>query len=208
MAENKTKKIRLGSGKLYAAEVSSDLPTKEELCKKENQVGDIQGGATLEYKPSYYTAKDDLGYAEKTIITEEEATLKTGVMTFNAENLKMLCATGRVVDSTDGKTRTLKIGGINNADGKKYAICFHHEDKVDGDVWIIIVGQNQNGFSLAFAKDKETIIDAEFKALVQDDEGTLIQYIEEIKGADEAAPATQSEAQEQDTTQGKSTAKS
>ena len=43
----------------------------------------------------------------------------------------------------------------------------------------MIVGQNQAGFSLAFAKDKETVIDAEFKALAQDDEGTLIKYIEE-----------------------------
>ena len=61
---------------------------------------------------------------------------------------------------------------------EKYVIVFHHEDKVDGDVWIVIVGQNQAGFTLAFAKDKETVIDAEFKALAQDDEGTLIQYIE------------------------------
>ena len=43
----------------------------------------------------------------------------------------------------------------------------------------MIVGNNQAGFSLAFAKDKETVIDAEFKALAQDKEGTLITYIEE-----------------------------
>lgn len=181
MAENKTETIRLGSGKLYAIEFTGKTPDKKDVCKEGNLVGYIQGGATLDYKPSYYTAKDDLGYVEKTILTEEEATLKTGVMTFNANKLKMLCATGRVEDSTDGKTRTLKIGGVGNADGKKYAICFHHEDKNDGDIWIIIVGQNQNGFSLAFAKDKETVVDAEFKAFVQDNEGTLIQYIEEIK---------------------------
>ena len=34
--------------------------------------------------------------------------------------------------------------------------------------------------ALAFAKDKETVIDAEFKCLPQDDEGTLIEYTEEI----------------------------
>ena len=45
----------------------------------------------------------------------------------------------------------------------------------------MIVGRNQSGFSLAFAKDKETVIDAEFKAIPHDNNGTLIEYIEEIK---------------------------
>jgi hypothetical protein len=48
-------------------------------------------------------------------------------------------------------------------------------------VWIVVRGVNQAGFSIAFAKDKETVIDAEFKCLPQDDEGTLIQYVEEIQ---------------------------
>ena len=34
---------------------------------------------------------------------------------------------------------------------------------------------------LAFAKDKESVIDAEFKALPSDSDGTLITYIEEDK---------------------------
>lgn len=209
MPEEKKKKesIVLGSGKVYATEFMGEVPDKEVLCQEENRVGYISGGATLDYKPTYQTVKDDLGYIMKTILTDEEASLKTGIMTFNADKLKMLCATGRVIDSGDGKTRTLKIGGVGNADGKQYAICFHHEDKIDGDIWIIIVGQNQNGFSLAFAKDKETVIDAEFKALVQDDEGTLIQYIEEIKNAEVIAPSVQNEIQEQ-SMQSKSSAKS
>ena len=50
---------------------------------------------------------------------------------------------------------------------------------MDGDIWVVIVGKNEAGFSLAFAKDAETVIDAEFKCLSQDNEGTLIKYIEE-----------------------------
>ena len=175
-----TKRIILGSGNLYMAEFTGNtVPDIETICVEGNHAGYIQGGATLEYKPTFYTAKDDLGYCEKQIITEEEAILKSGIMTFNAETLKRLSATGRVTE--DDTTRTLLIGGIANADGKKYVICFHHADPVDGDIWIVIVGQNQSGFSLAFAKDKESIVDAEFKALSQDNEGTLIRYIEEIK---------------------------
>lgn len=178
-----TKRITLGSGNLYIAEFTGDtVPDKDTICIEDNLAGYIQGGATLEYKPSYYTAKDDLGICEKQIITEEEATLKSGIMTFNADTLKKLVATGRV--TSDATTKTILIGGIANADGKKYVVCFHHKDPIDGDIWVIIVGQNQSGFSLAFAKDKETVIDAEFKALSQDNDGTLIKYIEEIKSAD------------------------
>lgn len=180
MATGASKKIRLGSGKLYVTTYDgSDLPDTDTICVDTNLLGYIQGGATLEYTPTFYEAKDDLGYVTKTIITEESATLKSGIMTFDANTLKKLSDTGRVTEDSGEKTRTIKIGGIANAQQARYVICFHHEDKIDGDVWLMIVGQNQAGFSLAFTKDKETVIDAEFKALAQDDEGTLIKYIEE-----------------------------
>ena len=48
---------------------------------------------------------------------------------------------------------------------------------------VTIVGKNEAGFSLAFAKDKETVIDAVFKAMPHDTDGTLIIYEEEIVSA-------------------------
>lgn len=173
------KKITLGSGKLYIKEFDGELPELATLTVADNLIGYIQGGATLEYKPTFYEAKDDLGYVNETIITEEEATLKSGVMTWNGTTLDKLCDTARVTEDKEKHTRTVKIGGIGNMKRQKYVIVFHHEDSIDGDIWVTIVGQNQAGFTLAFAKDKETVIDAEFKALAQDGEGTLIQYTEE-----------------------------
>ena len=179
------KRITLGSGDLYMCEFTGEtVPDEATICVDDNLAGYIQGGATLDYKPTFYEAKDDTGTCTKLIITDEEVLLKSGIMTFNANTLKALTATGRVTDSEDGTTRTILIGGVGNNDGKKYVICFHHKDSIDGDIWVTIVGQNQSGFSLAFAKDKETIIDAEFKALSQDNDGTLIKYVEEIKSAD------------------------
>lgn len=193
MAKKDKERIILGSGKLYFMEFTGEVPDKDEICQDENRLGYVSGGASLEYKPSWQTVKDDLGLIVKKILTDEEATLKSGILTFNAQKLKALCATGRVTESEDKKTRILKIGGIENADDKDYVICFHHVDKKDGDIWIIIVGQNQSGFTIAFAKDKETVIDAEFMAIPQDDEGTIIQYIEEIKGAAEPVSAANAE---------------
>lgn len=173
---NKT--ITLGSGKLYVMEYKDKIPTNAEVEKAENLIGYIQGGASLEYKPEFYTAEDDLGQAKKTIITKEEAKLKSGIMTWNGEVLKKLCSTGRVTEAEN--IRTVKIGGIANDDKTNYIIHFLHEDKVDGNVRVTIVGKNTAGFTLAFAKDKETVIDSEFEAIPSDDEGTLIIYQEDI----------------------------
>ncbi len=173
--------ITLGSGNLLIKEYTDTIPDYKEFTESD-LLGRIQGGATLEYKGTWYDAQDDTGKAVKTIITEEEATLKSGIITWNGETLEKLCSTARVTES-DG-IRTVKIGGIENHNGKSYAICFHHTDKKDGDVWIVMRAVNQGGFSLAFVKDKETVVDAEFKALPQDDEGTLIQYIEEMTSID------------------------
>lgn len=180
--EKRTKKtITLGSGTLFVKEYDGEIPEDAEIEKEENIVGYIQGGAELEYKPEYYTAEDDLGKVKKTIITKEEAKLKSGVMTWNAQTLKQLVATGRVTEDTAKGIRTIKIGGISNNDNKNYIIHFVHKDNIDGDVRVTIVGKNTAGFTLAFAKDKETVIDAEFEAIPSDDEGTLIIYKEEIE---------------------------
>jgi len=172
-------KIVLGSGKLYVDEfVGEVIPTDLLLEVETNLLGLIQGGATLEYKPTFYEAKDDLGLASKTILTEEVATLKSGIMTWNGNTLAKLCATARVAEAL-GK-RTVKIGGINNQDGKQYVIRFVHTDAIDGNIRVTIVGNNQAGFSFAFVKDKETIVDAEFIAMPLDSEGTKIIYEEDI----------------------------
>lgn len=171
--------ITLGSGDLMIKEYEGALPEYTDFNIETDLLGRIQGGATLEYKGTWYEAKDDTGKAVKTIITDEEAVLKSGVITWNGKTLIKLCATGRVTEAAG--IRTVKIGGVGNQDNKSYALCFHHTDKVDGDVWIVIRAVNQGGLSIAFVKDKETVINAEFKCLPQDDEGTLIQYVEEIQ---------------------------
>lgn len=172
--------ITLGSGDLMIQEYADTMPVYSDFDPETDLLGRIKGGATLEYSGEWYTAKDDTGKAVKTIITEEEATLKSGIITWNGKTLEKLCSTARVTDDKTKGIRTVKIGGTANNNGKSYALCFHHTDKVDGDVWLVVRAVNQGGFSLAFVKDEETVIDAEFTCLPQDDEGTLIQYVEEI----------------------------
>lgn len=172
-------RITLGSGKIYIAEYTGTVPKYSDIKAEANELGHVKGGATLEYSKETYTAEDDLGLATKTIITSEEVTLKTGVITWTGDTLKKLVETARVSEDAATGWRTVKIGGIDNADGKNYAVLFYHTDKEDGDQYVMIVGRNNTGLSLAFAKDSETTIDAEFKAKAMDDEGTLVIYGEQ-----------------------------
>ena len=180
MPKRTNKTITLGSGKLYCVEYNSTtgIPEDNVIETEENRLGFIKGGATIAYAPEYYTAEDDLGQVKKRTINSEEVTFKSGIMTWNGTVLTKLCNTGKT-EEKDG-IRTTKIGGAGNYDGKSYIFHFLHEDKVDGNVRVTIVGQNTAGFELAFAKDAETVIDAEISALPSDSDGTLVIFKEEI----------------------------
>lgn len=168
------KSIVLGSGDLYITEFTdgAELPSDEEVEKEDNRLGYIKGGATIEYTPTFTEAKDDLGKVKKTILTEEEAILKSGLITWCGETLEKICSTARV--TTSANKRIVKIGGTSNQTNKKYFIHFVHKDSEDGDIRISIVGNNQAGFSFAFVADEATQVDVEFKAHPMDDEGNQI----------------------------------
>ena len=181
MAKRDKETITLGGGTAYLMLYADTIPEPEEICVDDNLLGHIKGGAALEYTEETYEEKDDLGKVYKIITTEEEAVLKLGLLTWNGVTLSNLidrCKT----EEKDGK-RITKIGGAGNAQGKYYVVCFHHEDKKDGDVWVTIVGRNTAGASLTFAKDEGTKIEPEFKAMPNDDDGTLVLLYEQLPTA-------------------------
>lgn len=178
MSKRDKTNITLGSGKIYLQAFATEMPTVDTLCVESNLLGYIKGGASLEYTEETYEEKDDLGYVTKVITTSEEAILKCGLLTWNGNTLKNLIDRCKVTEAS-GK-RTVKIGGADNAQGTNYAICFFHEDKVDGNLWILIKGRNTAGATLTFAADEGTVIEPEFKALPHDDAGTLVELVEEI----------------------------
>lgn len=181
MAKRDKKTITLGSGKIYLKLFSETMPEKDTLCVEENLLGYIKGGAALEYTQETYEEKDDLGYVSKIITTSEEALLKCGLLTWNGATLQNLI--DRCKSEEANGLRTTKIGGAGNAQGGYYAICFYHEDKVDGNLWIMIKGRNTAGATLTFSPEEGTVVEPEFKALPHDDAGTLVELIEEIPAA-------------------------
>lgn len=181
MAKRDKSVITLGSGKIYLEAFADTMPTVDTLCIEKNLLGYIKGGAALEYTEETYEEKDDLGYVSKIITTSEEAILRCGLITWNGTTLQSLvdrCSTTEAA----GK-RTTRIGGAGNAQGKYYAICFLHEDPADGNVWILIKGRNTAGLTLTFASDEGVLLEPEFRAMPHDENGTLVEFIEEIPTA-------------------------
>ena len=168
-------KVVLGSGKLYVLPyVEADgIPDNAIIEVDDNLLGYIQGGASVKYEPTFYDVEDDLGYVKETYLTKEDVTLTSGILTWNADTLQKLTSTARV-ESKDG-IKTLKVGGISNFENKAYVIRFTH---ANNGTRTTIVGSNKAGFEFAYAPDKETVINVEFKAKAQDSEGTLILYTE------------------------------
>ncbi len=181
MGKRDNKTITIGSALPYLQLFTDTLPTVEDICKEANLLGYIKSGAAVTYSEETYEEKDDLGRVSKIITTTEEALVKLGLITWNGESLQKLVDRCKVTTSA-GK-RITKIGGAGNAQGKYYVLCLHHIDPVDGDLYVLIVGRNTAGFTLTLATDEGTLIEPEFKAMPQDEDGTLIQLIEELPAA-------------------------
>jgi len=167
--------VILGSGKLYLVEYTSTIPTDGLLEVVGNSVGKIKGGASLEYKPTEYEVVDDNGEVIKRFITKEEATFKSGILTWNLSNLAKL-SPGTLTTATGLKT--LKIGSASKS-LTNHVLRFVHTKDDGKELRITMIATAGNGFVLTFAGDKETVVDAMFKAINQTD-GTLVEIKEEI----------------------------
>ncbi|MBE6976221.1 MAG: hypothetical protein E7439_03365 [Ruminococcaceae bacterium] len=174
-------KITLGSGKAYIMEYTGTMPEVTAICVDNNLLGKIQGGAELSYTTETHEERDDLGTVAKVIVTNEEAVLKLGLITFNGDTMAKMADRCKVTEDKTKGTRTMHIGGAGNAQGKEWVVCFHHEDKKDGDIWVMGRGANQAGLTLAFAVDAGSKLEPEIKFLPSDTDGTLVTYIENIK---------------------------
>lgn len=158
--------IVLGSGTLYIAPYVSatGIPEHATLEVGANQMGFIKGGASVEYKPTEYEIFDDAYNVHNRYVISEEVTFKSGVLTWDLAALKKLTAKNTFTDDAVSGKRTLTLGGQGARLMDEYVIRFVHTYSDGNKLRVTLVGTPSNGFSLAFAPDKETVIDAEFKA--------------------------------------------
>ena len=176
----------LGSGDLFIKEYTAGTTvTAEEVITNGERLGEIKGGASLEYTVETKEDSSDLGRTKIFIISKEDVVLKSGVMTWNGKTLEKLCQTAVITESQGTKKRTIKIGGLSHAANKSYAVAFSYKGDGKKGLTALIVGKNSAGFTVSFSSDNATVIDAEFKAQALDNDGTLVVIEETI-------PATES----------------
>ena len=176
-----TEEYTLGSGDLFIKEYTAGTSvTAEDVISTGERLGEIKGGASLEYTTETKEDSSDLGRTKIVIISKEDVVLKSGVMTWNGKTLEKLCQTARVTKDDSAKKRTIKIGGLANAANKSYAVAFQYKGDGKKGLTVLIVGKNTAGFTVSFSSDNATAIDAEFKAQALDNDGTLVVIEETI----------------------------
>lgn len=168
--------IILGSGELYLGKVAEGA-TDAVIDAALSNVGYIESGATLNYKP---TTKDIETANRGTImsyITKEDVSFKTGIISWKIENLALLAPATVTTDATK-KTKKVVVGGKGSLP-VNYLRFVHTKD--DGKKLIVNIYKTQqtSGFELNFDKEKPLSLNYEFKALASAD-GSLVEIIEEF----------------------------
>lgn len=172
--------IILGSGDLFIAKYTGQMPDDTTIEAEDNRAGNIKGGATLEYSTDNQTVEDDKGRVKKTTTTKETVTLKTGLITWAAAYIKALISTARVDETTKTGHRIFKIGGLSNVSKDKYLFRFVHTRDDGRKLRVTVTGKNTGAVSLAFDPENATQVDAEVTAEALDDEGTLVIVDDEL----------------------------
>ncbi len=173
--------VVLGAGKWYVNEWTSGALDLSTLCVEANIIGYTSGGATLEYNIETYTIEDDIGMVRRTFKTKGNATMKTGLLTFDVAALSKLLSMGTL--SSDNGKQILKLGGGKES-LKKYSVGFEYNDEQTGErLRIGMVATNTASLTLAFTKDKETVVDVEFTAESNGVDETIVVFEEENAGS-------------------------
>jgi hypothetical protein len=184
-----SKRIALGSGDCYLAEVTSSIDLSDidtvlnATFKTENQYGETKNGATLSYSAESNEVVSDLGKLRKRKMNTDSASLGWGNISIGAVEIAPMVATARTVTTESGK-EVLVLGGLDNDNGKRYMAGFRHIDKADGDIYVVVTGKNTAELSMAFTTSDGTILNPSFSAESMDNSGALVYIFFDKPGAD------------------------
>ena len=155
--------VLLGAGELFLKEFTGQAVPEDAVIEvEENNVGHTQGGASFEYKPTPYDVKNSYGKIVKRVVTEEECTFKSGLLTWDLTKVQLLTTAKLTTDEEKG-LKKLTFGGNNPM--RSILVRFVHTKDDGKKIRLTMIGTAGNGFTMAFTGDKETVIDAEITAV-------------------------------------------
>lgn len=166
-----TKDMLLGSGDLYIMAYGGTIPENTTIEVAGNMIGGIKGGATVSYTPTIYSVSDDMRRMKKSLITAEEATFKTGYLSFDLGEIAKIALGSTLQETYSGTKSTLSVGGGQTI--SEYLLRFVHTMGNGKKVRITMIGTPVSGFELAFSPENESVINAEFSAVPMNAQGNL-----------------------------------
>ncbi len=183
MAKGETQKVVLGAGKWYISPWTSGKIDFKTLCVEDNLMGYTSGGATVTYTPETYTIEDDIGMVKRTFQTKGTAEMKTGLLTWNVKAMAQMLSTGEFTEkaastTANGENKLELHGGKESL--KQFSVAFVYEDDDTGlKTYFGMIASNAAALSLAFTKDKETVIDMTFAGESNGVDETVLTIVEE-----------------------------
>lgn len=173
--ENKDE-IILGAGEVYMYEYDgAEIPDDKVIETDDHNVGHCNSGFSIDYKPELYDVKNQYGKLVRRFTIAEDITVKTGIISWSLEKLKMLSTAKLELDSAK-KTRKLIFGGKNSL--KTVLVRFVHEKENGKKLRFTTIAQGGNGFSLEFT-NQELTINAELSA-IEKKKNWLAEFEEEL----------------------------
>lgn len=176
--------ILLGAGEVYMMRFNgTELPEEATIEAEANNVGHCSGGFTVNYKPTKYDVINQYEKIVKSFITKEEISAKTGVLSWQLENLSLLSTGEFTIDKVKKQRKLLFTGKGKNLETVLFR--FVHEKENGKKIRFTMIGQGGSGFALEFAS-KEVTVDAELTAISRID-GFLASFEEELTDEEAAA---------------------
>ncbi|MGL4452174.1 MAG: hypothetical protein ACRCX8_19565 [Sarcina sp.] len=153
--------IIIGGGNLYVMAIGSAtaIPPDAEIEVDTYNVGVCSGGFKTNYKPQATEVYNQFDQLVKTFITREEISCKTGLMTWNLQNMANLSTATYMKDGNT--TRVVFTGSGSLA---VVLVRFVHTEPDGTVIRFTMVGQGGKGFGLEFG-DKPVSVDAEFQGI-------------------------------------------
>lgn len=159
--QNNGQGIRIGGGYLYLMPTTNleSMPDDSEIETPEKNVGIIQKGFTIDYKPKVEAIYDQFGDLVSNFVIREDVSVKTGVATWNQNLFSLLSPATTYKTNTD--TRTVFTGTNNQLTN---VLVRFVQPNPAGDIRFTMVGQGGKGFNLAF-DEKALTIDVELESI-------------------------------------------
>lgn len=151
-------------------------------CVDENELGYIKNGIDITETLSSNIDQPDMGQMKVTIISDEQGSASLALFNFNGETLSKIHSLTVSTQASETGQRLTLVGGISNEDDSSYDVIFVNPDSENGDLVVVMRGQNIEGLTLSFKPNEVTPLPVNYSALTLDSTGRLFAVYEMPKG--------------------------